>query len=71
MSFYSKRFNEVCLGIDCSQSSIFRKIIEIERFVLRAAILWSVKTTWRGRWFGREREKSIFLAFPPPPPPEL
>ena len=26
-------------GLDCSQSSIFRKIIEIERFALRAAIL--------------------------------
>ena len=25
--------------LDCSQSSIFRKIIEIERFALRAAIL--------------------------------
>ena len=34
--------------LDCSQSSIFRKIIEIERFALRAAILHESKIL-RGR----------------------
>ena len=39
--------------VDCSQSSIFRKIIENERFALRAAVLhecqnylWGRETIW-------------------------
>ena len=35
----SRNFVTESSNIDCSQSSIFRKIIEIESFALRAAIL--------------------------------
>ena len=46
------------LELDCSQSSIFRKIIEIESFVLRAAILDECQNyLGGGGQFGRKREK--------------
>ena len=46
------------LELDCSQSSIFCKIIEIESFVLRAAILDECQNYLAsGGQFGRKREK--------------
>ena len=47
-SRYSKNVSITGDGLDCSQSSIFRKIIEIERFALRAAILRECQNYLRG-----------------------
>ena len=54
--------------LDCSQFSIFRKIVEIERFALLAAIFNECQNYLGGGGrFGKKREK----LFPPPLPLEL
>ena len=65
---YFKRHFWVALSVD--SPLFFRKIIEIERFLLRAANLHECQNYLGGGGRMGGSEKNIFLAPPPPPTPQ-